>query len=460
AGHYRTLLEAAVQDPARPISRLPLLTPEERQQILVDWNRTERSYPADATLPSLFEMHAKRAPEAIALVYGDETLTYRELDRRANRLAHRLRSHGVGPNSVVAIYMERSIEQVIAVLAVTKAGGAWVPIDPDYPPERVRFMLEDSGAPVVFVHAPTAAALSATGTEIVCIDFDSAPPAEWYGAAPDPVLDAPPPRTLAPDDLAYVIYTSGTTGRPKGVMNTHRGICNQVVWLNEDLRIGPEDIWLHLGAVGCDLTGARIFGPLAAGARLVVAPQGAERDPREVIELVERYGVTVFLMVPSLLRALVETGELGRCRSLRYVSCIGEPLAPELMRAFHEQLPGNLYNMYGPAEAAVLVTSWKCDRAWNGTGPLPIGKPIANTSIYILDPHLEPVPVGVPGELCIGGVQVGLGYLNRPELTAERFVPDPFSGVAGARMYRTGDRARWLPDGTIEFLGRIDHQVK
>src|SRR5690606_33189204 len=250
------------------------------------------------------------------------------------------------------------------------------------------------------------------------------------------------------------------TGRPKGVMNTHRGICNQVVWLNEDLRIGPEDIWLHLGAFGFDVTVARIFGPLAAGARLVVAPQGAERDPREVIELVERYGVTVFLMVPSLLRALVETGELGRCRSLRYVSCIGEPLAPELMRAFHEQLPGDLYNMYGPAEAAVLVTSWKCDRAWNGAGPLPIGKPIANTSIYILDPQLQPVPVGVPGELCIGGVQVGLGYLNRPELTAERFVPDPFSGVAGARMYRTGDRARWLPDGTIEFLGRIDHQVK
>src|SRR5690606_2541882 len=200
---------------------------------------------------------------------------------------------------------------------------------------------------------------------------------------------------------------------------------------------------------GFDTSVARIFLPLISGARLVLAPHRTERDARDLAILIEEHGITEIDVVPSLLRALADVGELGRCRSIRHFTVGGEALAPELMRAFHEQLPGNLYNMYGPTEAAVAVTCWKCDRAWNGAGPLPIGKPIANTSIYILDPQLQPVPVGVPGELCIGGVQVGLGYLNRPELTAERFVPDPFSGVAGARMYRTGDRARWLPDGTI-----------
>src|SRR5690606_4208695 len=224
AGHFRTLLEAAIHAPTTTTSRLPVLTPTERQRVLVDWNQTERSYPADATLPSLVEAQAQRTPDAVAIVCGEETLTYGELDRRANRLAHRLRSHGVGRNALVAIYTERSIDHVVATLAVLKAGGAWVPIDPDYPPDRVRFMLEDSGAPVVFVHAATADSLPATETGTVCIDLGATSPEELYGAAPDPVLDSPPPRDLSPDDLAYVIYTSGTTGRPKGVMNTHRGI--------------------------------------------------------------------------------------------------------------------------------------------------------------------------------------------------------------------------------------------
>jgi len=460
AGHYRTLLEAAVQDPSTPISRLPLVTAEERPRILVDWNRTERSYPADATLPWLFETQAERTPDAIAVVCGDEALTYGELDHRANRLAHRLRSHGIGRESIVAIFMERSIEQVIAMLAVTKAGGAWVPIDPDYPPDRVRFMLEDSRAPVVLVHAATVGSLPATAAKLVRIDIDAATGGERFGAASDPLFDSPPPREIAPDDLAYVVYTSGSTGRPKGVMNTHRGICNRLLAQNDDLGVAPGDVCLHASPFGFDVSVTRTFCPLVAGAALVLAPQGAERDVHAVIDLIERHAVTVFPLVPSMLRALVETGELGRCRSLRCVTVGGEALAPELMRAFFEQLPCELYNMYGPTETAVTATSWRCDPAWAGTGPVPIGRPLANTTAYILDAHLEPVPIGVPGELCIGGVQVGRGYLNQPELTAERFVPDPFSDRPGARLYRTGDRARWLPDGTIEFLGRIDQQVK
>src|SRR5690606_24658614 len=262
AGHFRTLLEAAIQAPTTTISRLPVLTPKERQRVLVDWNQTERSYPADATLPSLVEAQAQRTPDAVAIVCGEETLTYGELDRRANRLAHRLRSHGVGRNALVAIYTERSIDHVVATLAVLKAGGAWVPIDPDYPPDRVRFMLEDSGAPVVFVHAATADSLPATETGTVCIDLDATSPEEVHGAAPDPVLDSPPPRDLSPDDLAYVIYTSGTTGRPKGVMNTHRGICNHVLWIAEEMGIGPADVSLHASALGFDTSVARIFLPL------------------------------------------------------------------------------------------------------------------------------------------------------------------------------------------------------
>src|SRR5690606_35780740 len=255
-------------------------------------------------------------------------------------------------------------------------------------------------------------------------------------------------------------YTSGTTGRPKGVMNTHRGICNRLLGQNDDLRITPADVCLHASPFGFDVSVTRMFAPLVAGARLVLAPQGAERDARHVVDLIERHAVTVFPLVPSMLHALVETGELERCRTLRCVTCGGEALSPELMRAFLEQVPCELCNAYGPTETAVTVTSWRCDPAWDGAGPVPIGRPMANTRAYVLDAQLEPVPIGVPGELCIGGVQVGWGYLYQPALTAERFVADPFATEPGARLYRTGDRARWLPDGTLEFLGRIDQQVK
>ncbi|HEX3129220.1 MAG TPA: amino acid adenylation domain-containing protein, partial [Thermoanaerobaculia bacterium] len=388
-----------------------------------DWNATRAEYPLGHTLHSWIEAQADRTPEAVAVVSEEAQLTYAELEARANRLAHRLRRLGIGPESRVGISAERSAGLVVGLLGILKAGGAYVPLDPGYPRERLDFLVEDAAVAVL---------------------LDPAALAPETDREESPLRPAP---AAGPHNLAYVIYTSGSTGRPKGAMNSHRAICNRLLWMQEAYGLTPEDRVLQKTPFSFDVSVWELFWPLMTGARLVMARPGGHQDPAYLAELIAREGVTTLHFVPPMLRAFLEQSP-ERAR-LRRVICSGEALPADLVRRFHEVLPGvELHNLYGPTEAAVDVTWWPCAPGSAEAG-VPIGRPIANTRIHLLDPELRPVPVGEPGELYIGGIQVGRGYLNRPALTAERFVPDPF-GAPGARLYKTGDLGRWQVDGTIE----------
>ena len=452
AGHLQVLVEALTSQPDAPVSALPLLTAAERQQLLVEWNGARASYPAGALVHSLIEEQARRTPDAVALRFEDTSLTYGELDARANQLAHHLRGLGVGPEVRVGVCLERSLELVVALLGTLKAGGAYVPLDPAYPPERLYGMLEDARPAVLLVQERLLPGLPANAARVVCLDSG------WAEVARHP---AHPPAPLAtPDNLAYVIFTSGSTGRPKGAMNTHRAVCNRLLWMQDAYGLGPGDTVLQKTPFSFDVSVWEFFWPLMVGARLVVARPGAHQDPAWLVRLITGEQVTTLHFVPSMLQAFLEEPEVGRCTSLRRVVCSGEALPVELEARCLQRLPGaGLHNLYGPTEAAVDVTFHACEPK-DGKRSVPIGRPVSNTSLRVLDAHLRPVPVGVSGELYIGGVQVGRGYLARPELTAARFIPDPFGDTPGARLYRTGDVARWLPDGELEYLGRNDYQVK
>ena len=449
-GSFDTLLRALVATPSTEARRLPVLSPVEYEEVVVRWNATETTYPSDAFVHTRFEEWAARTPDAIALQFASRDVTYGELNTRANQLASWLNLQGVGPDVLVGICCERSVELMVAVLAVLKAGGAYVPIDPDYPRERVAYMVKDANAPVVLMQARWADRLQAFGGERLCLDT------EWDVVAS---MDASNPgHRVNGDELAYMIYTSGSTGQPKGALNTHRGIANRLLWMQDAYGLTTDDRVLQKTPFSFDVSVWELLWPLMMGARLVMAAPGGHRDPRYLVDLIERAGITTIHFVPSMLSAFVEEPDLARCRSLKRVICSGEALPPELLRRFASELDAPVHNLYGPTEAAVDVTAWACDLAHVST-TVPIGKPIANTQIYLLDSRQQPVPIGVAGELYIGGVGVGRGYLNRPELTRERFIPDPFAG-GNARLYRTGDLARFRPDGNIEYLGRIDGQVK
>ncbi|HEU4559963.1 MAG TPA: amino acid adenylation domain-containing protein [Longimicrobium sp.] len=372
----------------------------------------------------------------------------------ANRLAHHLIRLGVGPEVRVGVLMERSLEMVVSLLAVLKAGGAYVPLDPGLPAERLAYMLDDSAVPLVLVQDALRDAFPAReSVEVLAVDAL----AERLAAEPaeNPAVSA------GPDSLAYVIYTSGSTGRPKGVMNQHRGVVNRLVWMQAQFGIGADDVVLQKTPFGFDVSVWEFFWPLQQGAQLVMARPDGHRDPAYLQEVIEQRGVTTLHFVPSMLQSFVEAVEAGRCGSLRHVVCSGEALPPVLVRRFYDRFAGPvvLTNLYGPTEAAVDVSCWTCPRDASAD-VVPIGRPVWNTALYVLDSALNPVPVGVSGELYIGGVQVARGYLDRAAMSAERFVPDPFSADGGARLYRTGDRARWRADGAIEYLGRLDFQVK
>ncbi|HEY7510304.1 MAG TPA: amino acid adenylation domain-containing protein, partial [Vicinamibacteria bacterium] len=451
AGHFETLLGDALGRPDRRVSELRLLTEPEAHQVLTAWNATARDYGRPRCVHALFEAQVERTPDAPALACEGETLSYRELDARANRLAHRLVSLGVGPDVRVGICMERSAEMVVGLLAILKAGGAYVPLDPGYPRERLAFMLEDSAVGVLLTQERLAAALPAHRAAVVAVDAEAAALA---------VLPAHAPASgVTPAHLAYVIYTSGSTGRPKGAMNQHGAVCNRLLWMQETYGLGTDDRVLQKTPFSFDVSVWEFFWPLLAGARLVVARPEGHRDAAYLARLMAAERITTVHFVPSMLRLFLEEEEAREARSLRRVICSGEALPYDLQQRFFEVLPAELHNLYGPTEAAVDVTWWPCRRD-DARHLVPIGRPIANTQAYVLDTSLRPVPEGAVGELYLGGVQVGRGYLNRPELTAERFVPDAYGGVAGARLYRTGDLARWLPDGSLEYLGRVDFQVK
>ena len=477
-GHLRTLLEAIAAEPEASLDALPLLPADERRQVVEAWNDTARPYPLDTSLHALVEAQARRTPDAIAVVCGARTLTYAELDARANRLAHRLRALGVGPEVPVAVTLERSPALVVALLAVLKAGGAYVPLDPEYPAERLAYMLGDSGARLLLVHRRAPAALGDTDATVLALGRDADLPGP--DSAPEIGLDADlsgpdaqPKVAVDPDNLAYVIYTSGSTGRPKGAMNAHRGIANRLLWMQEAMALGPDDAVLQKTPFSFDVSVWEFFWPLIAGVRLVLARPGGHRDPAYLAEVIRRERITTLHFVPSMLAAFLQAEGLeDACASLRRVVCSGEALPADLARRALRRLPGALWNLYGPTEAAVDVTAWRVEAgATEGRDTVarrdrvsgisaPIGLPVANTCVHVLDGAMEPVPVGVAGELYLGGVQVGRGYHRRPALTAERFVPDPLAAEPGARLYRTGDRVLRLPGGEIEFLGRLDGQVK
>jgi amino acid adenylation domain-containing protein len=451
ADGFATLLEAAVADPARPVGRLPIVSPAERQRLVEEWNATDVPVPDDATLADLFAEQVARTPDAPALTFEGRTLTYAELDGRANRLAWHLQSLGVGPESRVAVVLERSHDLVVAILGVLRAGGAWVPVEPDYPADRIRWMLDDSAAPVLLTRSELAAALPPTEARVVRLDTE----AEAIAAYPA----EPPPSGVRPENLAYLIYTSGSTGRPKGAMIEHRGVVNRLLWQREAYGIDGSDVFLQKTPIGFDVSVWETFVPLISGAHLVVARPGGHLDPDYLVRTIEEHGVTSVQFVPSVLRLFLDALEPGRCASLRQLFSGGEALPADLRDRFLAAHPAALHNLYGPTETSGAVTRWSCERG-DVRAAVPIGRPVANTRAYVLDGRGELVPVGVAGELHIGGVQVGRGYLGRPDLTAERFVPDPFSGLAVARLYRTGDRVRWLADGALEYLGRTDDQVK
>ncbi|MFL6236363.1 MAG: amino acid adenylation domain-containing protein, partial [Thermoanaerobaculia bacterium] len=437
-GSLRALVAGALASPELPLSELPLLFAAERWQAVAEWNDTGAEQLPDPRLHRLIEAQAARTPEAVAVSFEGRDLTYAEMNAWANRIARRLRALGVGPEERVAVSLERSPGLVVALVAVLKAGGAYVPLDPSYPAERLSYMLEDSGARVLLDRDLLDREAAAIGAE-------------------DP---SDLPDGAGPENLAYVIYTSGSTGRPKGAMNEHRAIVNRLLWMQDTYRLDATDRVLQKTPMSFDVSVWEFFWPLMTGARLVVARPGGHQDNAYLVDLIARERITTLHFVPSMLALWLEEPEVERCRDLRRVVVSGEALALEHERRFFERLPGaELHNLYGPTEAAVDVTWWPCAPGSRHRS-VPIGRAIRNVAIHIVDRGLRPVPVGAAGELLIGGAQVGRGYHGRPALTAERFVPDPFSPEPGRRLYRTGDLARRLPDGAVEYLGRIDHQVK
>jgi len=452
AGYFKTLLQGVVAGPQQRISELPLLTEAERHQILVEWNDTEVDYPQDKLIHQIFESQVERSPDSIAVVFEGEQLTYKEFNQRANQLARYLKSLGVGPETLVGIAAERSLEMVIGLYGILKAGGAYVPLDPSYPAERIAQMIEDAGVPVILTQAKLRDVLPPHQAQVICLDKD------WDELIADK-SDDNPPCEVTTDNLAYTIYTSGSTGKPKGVMNTHRGILNRLLWMQDAYRLTASDRVLQKTPFSFDVSVWEFFWPLMFGACLVVARPEGHRDSDYLVKTIIDQQITTIHFVPSMLQIFLMAKDVEKCDSLRQVICSGEALPLDLQSRFFARLNVKLHNLYGPTEAAVDVTYWECQRE-SELNTVPIGRPVANTRMHILDRYMQPVPIGVSGELCIGGVQVARGYLNRPELTTEKFIPDPFSDNSEARLYRTGDSARYMPDGNIEYLGRLDFQVK
>ncbi|MFL5539765.1 MAG: non-ribosomal peptide synthetase, partial [Longimicrobiaceae bacterium] len=449
--YLRRALEAMAADDRRAVDALPLLPEAERHLVVEEWNETGAAYPRESCIHELFEAQAARAPDAVAVVFDGGELTYAELNARANRLAHHLVGRGVGPDARVAICVERGPAMVVGLLAILKAGGAYVPLDPGYPAERLRYMLHDS-APAAVLTQGSLEGVEAlfAGVGVPVIDLEGA---EW---ARCPATD-PERAGLTPGNVAYVIYTSGSTGTPKGVMIEHRSLANHTAWQAGAFGLGPDDTVLQRTSISFDASVWELWTPLAVGARMALLPVHAAKDPGATARVIEERAVTVVQFVPALLQAVLRGLPEGATLSPRIVFCGGEPLTGALVAEARARGVGEVVNLYGPTEATIDATAWRC--ADDGRAPA-IGAPVWNVRVCLLDGAGEPVPVGVAGELYVGGAGVARGYLNRPRPTAERFVPDPFGGEPGARLYRTGDLGRWRPDGTIEFLGRNDFQVK
>ena len=449
ASNFEQLLHAVIRDPQQSISKIAILTASERDRILNEWNDTGAGFPADLLLHELFEAQVQRTPERIALRFGAAALSYAELNTRASRMAQALRSRGVGRGQRVGLCVERGIDLLAAVLGILKAGAAYVPLDPDYPEERLRFMAEDAQLALLVATTSLAGAFGLPRERQLLLDAD----AKSIAAAPDTRLpiDA---YTAQPEDPAYVIYTSGSTGKPKGVIVPHRAVVNFLTSMAREPGLTAEDVLVAVTTLSFDIAVLELQLPLTLGATVVIASRDEAVDGHALSALLEQQRATVMQATPVTWRLLLEADWAGRSPFKGLVG--GEALPKDVA----EQLLAHgveLWNMYGPTETTVWST---CARITDTANGISIGKPIANTTVYILDAHKNLCPTGVPGELCVGGAGVTLGYWKRPELTAERFIADPFSATPGATLYRTGDRARWRNDGMLEHLGRLDDQVK
>ena len=452
-GCFCALLAHTLDMPDTPIDKLEILDETERQRVLVAWNNTQADDAQDCCIHHLFEAQVERTTDAVAVVCGADRLSYEELNRRSNQLAHYLQSLGVGSEVRVGICMERSLELVVGLLGILKAGGAYVPLDPAYPRDRLAFMVADCRAPIVLTQKLLHEKIPEHAGQTICLDR------AWETIAGTQDGEETLESGVEAGNLAYTIYTSGSTGTPKGVLVTHQNLVHSTSARLQKYR-QPMKGMLLLPSFAFDSSVAGIFWTLCGGGALVVPAEGQEKDPAHLKELVKAHEVTHWLSVPSLWSALLEMERGTELSGLRTVVVAGEACRRELIERHRLQLPeAELYNEYGVTEGSVWSTVSDLGQE-DATGPVTIGRPISNTQVYLLDAHLQPVPAGVVGEFCIGGLGVTRGYLNRPEWTAERFIPNPFSELSGARMYRTGDLARYLPDGRIEFLGRIDHRVK
>jgi surfactin family lipopeptide synthetase A len=450
-GHLAILLNSIAANPDRPISQLALLTPPEEQEIRVQWNDTATNYPADQVLHQLFVRQAQRTPEAVALVAGSDQLTYRELDRRTNRLAAYLQARGIRAEKPVGLYLEPSAEMIVGTIGVLKAGGACVPLDPSYPTERLSYAIRDTQLELILTLQRLSSQLPSSEVAVVCLD------SEWKLV--EQLDQDPVPPDCGPENLAYVIYTSGSTGKPKGVEITHRNLVHSTHARTLYYPPGPAK-FLLLSSFSFDSSLAGIFGSLCQGGRLVLTPGTLKSNLTRLSHLIQEHEITRLLCVPTLYGLVLEQAKSGELASLQEVIVGGESCSPELIERHYKLAPqATLFNEYGPTEAAVWSTVHKCSPGISSS-LVPIGKPIPNARTFVLDPNLNLVPVGVAGELYIGGPGVVRGYLNRPAETEKSFVPDLFSDVPGARLYKTGDIARYLPDGNLELQGRFDHQVK
>src|SRR5438552_2955291 len=449
-GHFQNLLEGIVANPEQKISELPLLSEAERRKLLIEWNDTRTDYPANKCIQELFEQQVERTPDAVALICDDRRLSYRELNSQANRLARYLRKTGVAADTRVAICMQRSPEMIVALLAILKAGGAYVPLDPEYPKTRLKFMLEDARASALVTERALLKDLPARALETICVD-DLSTELAFEGS------DNPKVETTA-DNLAYVIYTSGSTGKPKGVAVMHRNVVRLVKNTNY-ASFSADEVFLQYAPVSFDASTFEIWGSLLNGARLALMPAG-KASLKELGDALKRYQVTTLWLTAGLFHLMVDN-HLEDLRGLRQLLAGGDVLSvPHVRRVFEELKGCRFINGYGPTENTTFTTCFPVNDLKRVNGSVPIGYPISNTSVYVLDRYLNPAPIGVPGELYIGGDGLAHGYLDRPELNTERFVRNSFSSQSDARLYKTGDLVRYRATGEIEFIGRIENQVK
>ncbi len=446
--HYRTLLAGVVADPSQRLSALPILTPAERSQMLVDWNATRKEYPVEQCFHQLFEAQVERTPEAVAVTFENQQLTYRELNRRANQLARHLKKLGVGPETMVGVCLERSPEMLIGLLGILKAGGAYVPLDPAYPAERIAYVLADAQVPVLLTQRSTALTLASTISNFKSLALDT----DWPNIASESAANLN--TAVEAENLAYTIYTSGSTGKPKGVNISQRALVNFLMSMRDAPGFTAQDTLLAVTTLSFDIAGLEFYLPLLTGGRVVVANREVAVDGNRLLQALTEFSPTVMQATPATWRMLLENGWAG-ARGLK-ILCGGEAMPRELATQLLER-SAELWNMYGPTETTIWST---LDRVENRDGVLTIGRPIANTQVYLLDRHLHPVPRGVHGALHIGGEGLARGYFKRPDLTAEKFIPNAYTETPGARIYHTGDLARYLADGKIDCLGRVDHQVK